>query len=122
MLSTPAERLLDDLYEVKGVHAVILIDAEGLCTSTRPHDLVVGAERSGLLSSLSSEANLDADFEIIVTAFEGGSCLLSPISEGRSLCAITEANMNLGAARKGLIDVSARLRPLLGTLGNHASK
>ena len=122
MLSTPAERLLDDLYDIKGVHAVVLIDAEGLCTSTRPHDLVVGAERSGLLSSLSVEASLNADFEIIVTAFEGGSCLLSPISDGTFLCAITEANTNLGAARKGLIDISVRLRPLLGTLDSHASR
>ena len=122
MLSTPAERLLDDLYEIGGVHAVLLIDREGLCTSTRPLDLVVGAERSGLLSALSREATLDTEFEVIVTTFEGGGCLLSPLNEGRSLCVITDVRTNLGAVRKGLISISARLRPLIGTLSGHGSE
>ncbi|HJN56214.1 MAG TPA: hypothetical protein QF646_07515 [Candidatus Poseidoniales archaeon] len=114
MLSTPAERLLDDLHGMRGVHAVLLIDREGLCTSTRPYDFVVGAERSGLLSALSAEATLNAEYDVIVTTFDGGGCLLAPLNEGRSLCVITEVNINLGAVRKGLIEISARLRPLMG--------
>ena len=119
MLSTPAERLLDDLHEMAGVKAVLLIDREGLCTSTRPHDLIVGVERSGLIAALSTEATLNTGFEIIVTTFEGGGCLISPLNDGRSLCAIVEVKTNLGSVRNGLIDISARLRPLMGTLSGH---
>ena len=114
MLSTPAERLLDDLFQLSGVEAVLLIDGEGLCTETRPHDLIVGAERRGLLGALSAEAALDTEYEVLVASYEGGGCLISPLDGGRSLCAITGIKANVGAVRKGLIDTTARLRPLIG--------